>query len=194
MSSLKRRTEKSRVFFYACIYVYPESSFFWLLVWSGLLSFALFGSEGKTRERRQGLLLVSSSSFSVLCAIRWQCERSASSRGEDKPKRDTSITSTEVERERERGREGREGSGYYSNDALCPFKCFFLFHTGFTLPCTPPSRRARVYELSKVTYKRECVHVWMCARVSLCVFIQTPPHTHTHLSAVTRSATHYQLE
>lgn len=120
MPSLKRRMEKSRVSFsFVCMYIYPMCPFFWLLLWSGLSFFlSFFLSDGKLGEKRQQLLLVTSSSSSSSCVIRWQCERSTSRRGEDEPdgeKRDTSITSTEVEggrrKERERARERMEVEG-----------------------------------------------------------------------------------
>lgn len=108
------------------------------LVWSGLLVLSLSGfslSDGRdwTREKTQQLLLVSSSSTS--CVIRWQCERRASGRGEDKPdgeKRDTGTTSTEVEggrKEREMAG-GCEGNGYYGNRFLSQF---LLLNIGLSL-------------------------------------------------------------
>ncbi|KAF6736993.1 hypothetical protein FQA47_004455 [Oryzias melastigma] len=66
---------------------------------------------GVMKERRQELLLVSSSSSSSSHVIQWQCERSVSRRGEDKPdgeRRDASITSTEVEGG-DREKEGARG-------------------------------------------------------------------------------------
>lgn len=85
---------------------------------------------GVMKERRQELLLVSSSSSSSSHVIQWQCERSVSRRGEDKPdgeRRDASITSTEVEGG-DREKEGARGVvSTVTTLLLAPFKQTFLY-------------------------------------------------------------------
>lgn len=85
------------------------------------------------KEKRQELFLISSSSSSSSHVIQWQCERSVSRIGEDKPdgeRRDASITSTEVEGG-DREKEGARGVvSTVTTLLLVPFKqtfCYLVF-------------------------------------------------------------------